>query len=126
MSSIWSDVQFDEASATRIEEELIATARALGESTSVLMEDIPTITEDWRGRFREVFDPEAVRLLGALAMVSESLMATAVDVAARLEDAKAEQARRERLRQIAFEEAEEAARREAAEQGSSPSYPGPR
>jgi hypothetical protein len=108
MPSIWDDVHYDEASADTIKAELAATSRALGEATAVLLEDIPVITEDWRGRFREVFDPEAVRLLGALAMLSESLMANAVDVVARLEDAKAEQARRERLRQIAIEEAQQA------------------
>jgi hypothetical protein len=124
MPSIWDDVTFDEASAGDIKEELIATARALGEATAVLMEDIPVVTEDWRGGFREVFDPEAVRLLGSLAMLSEALMATAVDVAATLEDAKAEQVRRERLREIARAEAAEASC--PAEWDPAQSYGGPR
>ncbi|MGH9185069.1 MAG: hypothetical protein ACRD0U_04525 [Acidimicrobiales bacterium] len=98
MPSIWSDVRFDDAASEHLKEELIATARALGEATAVLMADIPVVTEDWRGRFREVFDAEAVRLLGTLAMMSESLVGTAVDVATTLNDAEAEQARRERLR----------------------------
>ncbi|MGH9117568.1 MAG: hypothetical protein ACRD0A_06735 [Acidimicrobiales bacterium] len=125
MPSIWDDVSFDEASAVDVKEELIAAARALGEATAVLMEDIPVVTEDWRGRFREVFDPEAVRLLGSLAMVSESLMATAVDVAATLEDAKAEQARRQWLRELALEEAS-ADDSCPAEWDPSQSYGGPR
>src|SRR6266508_2096254 len=107
MPSIWDDVRFDEASAGALKEELIATARAMGEATAVLMEDIPVVTEDWRVHFREVFDPEAVRLLGALAMLSESLMGVAVDVAGTLDDAQAEQARRARLRELAREEYED-------------------
>jgi hypothetical protein len=126
--SIWVDVQFDEASATHLQEELIATARALGEATAVLMEDIPVVTEDWLGRFRETFDPEAVRLLGALAMLSESLMASAAEVMTTLEDAKAEQARRENLRRLAIEEAEraEAARQAEAERSQPTPMTGPR
>jgi hypothetical protein len=127
MSSIWDDVQYDEASADLVKEELIATARALGEATSVLLDDIPVITEDWYGRFREVFDPEAVRLLGSFAMLSESLMAAAVEVVTKLEDAKAEQRRREGLRAIAIAEAEAARQAAEAARDAEPASPnGPR
>ena len=52
---------FDFAAADAAATQLELTAQALLAATAVLEADVPVVTDEWRGRFREVFDVESAR-----------------------------------------------------------------
>lgn len=70
-------------------DELLLTAQSLLEVVALLETDIPVVTEDWTGRFREVFDVDTFRYDVALRAMAESLFAVASLVRARSIEAAA-------------------------------------
>jgi hypothetical protein len=59
------------------------------EAVGVLELDIPVVTEDWSGRFRDVFDVEMLRRDVSLRMLAEGLFVLATLVRAKAIEAAA-------------------------------------
>jgi hypothetical protein len=81
--------RFDFAAADEAAHQLELTAQALLQAIGVMEHDIPVITEDWRGRFREVFDVTsgqhdmaARALANDMIVMAASIRAKAVEAAA--------------------------------------------
>lgn len=81
--------RFDFAAADAAVDQLLLTAQSLLESVALVETDIPVVTEDWTGRFREVFDVEMLSHDIALRLLADSLFATATLVRARAVEAAA-------------------------------------
>jgi hypothetical protein len=81
--------RFDFAAADDAADQLLLTAQSLLEAVAVLELDIPVVTEDWRGRFREVFDVEMLRQDVSLRMLAEALSVLATLVRAKAIEAAA-------------------------------------
>ena len=81
--------RFDFAAADAAVEQLATTIQSLMEALAVYENDIPTVTEDWSGRFREVFDIESARYdLGARELAN-GMLTLAVAIRARAIEAAA-------------------------------------
>jgi hypothetical protein len=81
--------RFDFGAADTAADQLLLTAQSLLEAVGVLELDVPVVTEDWTGRFREVFEVETLRHDVALRMMAEALFALATLVRARAIEAAA-------------------------------------
>jgi hypothetical protein len=81
--------RFDFGAADAAADQLLLTAQSLLEAVSVLERDISVVTEDWSGRFREVFDVEMLRQDVSLRMLAEALFVLATLVRARAIEAAA-------------------------------------
>jgi hypothetical protein len=81
--------RFDLTAADTAVDELLLTAQSLLEAVALLETDIPVVTEDWEGRFREVFDVDAFRYDVALRTMAENLFTIASLVRARSIEAAA-------------------------------------
>lgn len=80
---------FDLTAADAAARELELTAQALSEVVSVLEADVPIVTEDWAGRFREVFDVESARYDVAARMLAADLLVLAAAIRAEAAEAAA-------------------------------------
>lgn len=74
--------RFDFHAADEAVRQLELTAQSLLEAVAVVEHDIPTTTEDWRGRFREVFDVETARQTVAARLLAGDMLAMAAQVRA--------------------------------------------
>ena len=81
--------RFDFGAADAAADQLLLTAQSLLEAVGVLELDIPVVTEDWSGRFREVFDVEMLRQDVSLRMLAEGLFVLATLVRAKAIEAAA-------------------------------------
>lgn len=81
--------RFDFAAADAAADELLLTAQSLLEAVALIEADIPVVTDDWTGRFREVFDVEMLDQDVALRLMADALFATATMVRARAIEAAA-------------------------------------
>jgi hypothetical protein len=81
--------RFDFAAADAAVDQLLLTAQSLLESVAFIEADIPVVTDDWTGRFREVFDVEMLSHDVALRLLADSLFATASLIRARAVEAAA-------------------------------------
>ncbi|MGH9233990.1 MAG: hypothetical protein ACRD0R_11715, partial [Acidimicrobiales bacterium] len=70
-------------------DQLLLTSQSLLEAASVIELDIPVVTEDWSGRFREVFDIETLRQDVSLRLLAEGLFVLATLVRAKAIEAAA-------------------------------------
>ncbi|HKE74652.1 MAG TPA: hypothetical protein VKB57_13610 [Acidimicrobiales bacterium] len=84
-----ANIRFGFDAADAAADELLLTAQSLFDSVSIMRQDIPVVTDDWTGRFREVFDVESAvhdlamtRLAGELTLLSAQLRAMAIEAAA--------------------------------------------
>jgi hypothetical protein len=85
-------MRFDFEAADTAARELELTSQALIEAVGVLEEDAPVVTEDWEGRFREVFDVESLMQDGAARALADDLLMLAAMIRAKAVDAAADQA----------------------------------
>lgn len=74
--------RFDFAAADRAARELELTAQSLLQTVGVIEADVPVITEDWRGRFREVFDVESARVDIAARTLADDMLLLAASIRA--------------------------------------------
>jgi hypothetical protein len=81
--------EFDFEAADTAATELELTAQALFAIAALIETDAPDVTEDWTGRFREVFDVESVThdmaargLADDLTLLAAAVRAKAVEAAA--------------------------------------------
>jgi hypothetical protein len=81
--------RFDFGAADAAADELLLTAQSLLEAVGLLELDLPIVTEDWTGRFREVFDVEMLRQDVALRVLADALFTTASLVRAKAIEASA-------------------------------------
>jgi hypothetical protein len=81
--------RFDFGAADAAADQLLLTAQSLLEAVGVLELDIPVVTEDWSGRFRDVFDVEMLRRDVSLRMLAEGLFVLATLVRAKAIEAAA-------------------------------------
>jgi hypothetical protein len=104
MSSIWDDVRTDPVATEELVRQLVASASAVADALAVLDRDVPSITEDWTGPHRQVFDDELAHLRRRGAELVARLLAGASAAAALQAAADGEQRLRTRLRQQAMAE----------------------
>ena len=105
-------VRFDDAAADRLQQQLETTAGALRETAARFEQEVFRATQDWRGRFRQVFDVRSQERDHELRTLADELHFMAACVRARQLEAQA-------LRQAearALAEAEAAAAAEAERQ----------
>lgn len=76
-------VRFDFGAADAAADELLLTAQALLEAAWVIEHDIPVVTDDWTGRFREVFDVESAQHDAAMQLLAEALLSLSAQVRAK-------------------------------------------
>jgi hypothetical protein len=81
--------RFDFGAADAAADQLLLTAQSLLEAVGVLELDVPVVTQDWQGRFRQVFDVEMLRQDVALRMMAEALFVLATLVRAKAIEAAA-------------------------------------
>jgi hypothetical protein len=81
--------RFDFGAADAAADQLLLTSQSLLEAASVIELDIPVVTEDWSGRFREVFDVETLRQDVSLRLLAEGLFVLATLVRAKAIEAAA-------------------------------------
>lgn len=81
--------RFDFVAADEAADQLLLTAQSLLEAVGVLEADMPVVTENWAGRFREVFDVDMLRHDAALRTLADALFVTATLVRARSIEAAA-------------------------------------
>lgn len=81
--------RFDFAAADEAARQLELTAQGLLQAVGIMEHDIPIVTDDWRGRFREVFDVTSARhdmaaraLANDMIVIAASIRAKAVEAAA--------------------------------------------
>ena len=74
--------RFDFGAADDAVKELTQTAQSLLQVAAVMETDIPVITEDWRGRFREVFDVDSAKSDISLRVLADDLLALAASIRA--------------------------------------------
>lgn len=76
-------MRFSFADADAAADELVRAAQSLLEAAAFLAHDVPDVTEEWTGRFREVFDVESTRHDAALRLLADELLSLAASVRAR-------------------------------------------
>ena len=81
--------RFDFEAADVAADELLLTSQSLLEVVALLELDVPVVTEDWTGRFREVFDVEMLGQDVSLRMLADALFALATLVRAKAIEASA-------------------------------------
>jgi hypothetical protein len=75
--------RFDFVAADDAATELELTAQSLLLIAALLELDVPVVTEDWRGRFREVFDVESARNAVAARTLPDDLLTLAAGIRAK-------------------------------------------
>lgn len=83
------EVRFGFGAADTAADELLLTAQSLLETAAVMERDVPVVTEDWTGRFREIFDVESARHAVAIRLLAEDLLQLAARVRAEAIEAAA-------------------------------------
>jgi hypothetical protein len=74
--------KFDFGAADAAVNELTKTAQSLLQVAVLMETDIPTITDGWRGRFREVFDVDSAKADIAARILADDLLALAAAIRA--------------------------------------------
>jgi hypothetical protein len=82
-------VQFDFEAADTAARELELTGQALMEVVALIETDAAAVTEDWEGRFREVFDVESMAHDGAGRALANDMLTLAAMIRAKAVEAAA-------------------------------------
>lgn len=103
MSSIWTDVRWDQGATDELVRQLLATAGALGDVVGILRGGAgPVAPGDWGGPHRDAFDVDRLRIAGTAERLAEQLLHTAASAGATAAAADGEQRLRVRLRHRAM------------------------
>jgi hypothetical protein len=84
-------MRFDFEAADTAAYELELTSQSLMEIAALIEGDAPVVTEDWRGRFREVFDVESLSHDNAARTLANDLLTAASMIRAKAVEAAATQ-----------------------------------
>jgi hypothetical protein len=79
--------RFDFEAADTAATEVELAVQALREFVALLEQDVPVVTEDWLGRFREVFDVDSSGYRVEVDLLAEDLQALATSIRAKAVEA---------------------------------------